>query len=115
LLPPWGQRSGLSFLRRKRGGPLTIGAQRLVIRGRVQGVGYRDAAVQAAFECGVQGWVRNRRDGTVEALAQGAPDAVERFVVWCRRGPPLARVAEVTAVDAEVDAELSAFEMRGTA
>jgi len=98
--------------RRKRGGPLTVAARRLVIRGRVQGVGYRDAAVQAAF--GVQGWVRNARDGAVEALVQGEPGAVERFAAWCRRGPPLARVAEVALSDAEVDARLVAFEMRAT-
>ena len=87
-------------------------AQRLVIRGRVQGVGYRDAAVQAAFELGVFGWVRNLPDGSVEALAQGEPEAVERFVAWCRRGPPLARVADVTSTDALADAALEAFEMR---
>ena len=89
-------------------------AQRLLIRGRVQGVGYRDAAVQAAFELGVCGWVRNRPDGSVEALAQGEPEAIERFVAWCRRGPPLARVADVASTDALVEQELDAFEMRFT-
>jgi acylphosphatase len=89
-------------------------ARRLVIRGRVQGVGYRDAAVQAAFEFGVCGWVRNRPDGSVEALAQGEPEALERFVSWCRRGPPLARVADVASTDALVDNQLDAFEMRFT-
>jgi acylphosphatase len=93
---------------------MTIKALRLVIRGRVQGVGYRDAAVQAAFELGVCGWVRNRPDGSVEALAQGLPEAVERFVGWCRRGPPLARVADVTSTDALADSALEAFEMRFT-
>ena len=88
---------------------------RLVIRGRVQGVGYRDAAVQAACVLGVIGWVRNRRDGYVEALAQGEPEAIERFVAWCRRGPPLAVVVEVTPFEAEVDTTLSSFEMRATA
>ena len=96
--------------------PLAVSvlAQRIVVHGRVQGVGYRDAAVQAAFECGVHGWVRNRRDGSVEALAQGERAAVERFVVWCRRGPPLARVTDVVATDAEPEEHLSAFEMRPT-
>ena len=94
---------------------MSLGAQRIVIVGRVQGVGYRDAAVQAAFAFGVCGWVRNRQDGSVEALAQGEPEAVERFVTWCRRGPPLARVVEVALFDAEVDTVLSAFEMRATA
>ena len=93
---------------------MTIKAQRLVIRGRVQGVGYRDAAMQAAFEFGVHGWVRNRQDGHVEALAQGESGAVERFVVWCRRGPPLARVTDVTTTDADVEVGLSVFESRAT-
>jgi acylphosphatase len=77
-------------------------------------VGYRDAAVQAAFELGVHGWVRNRQGGQVEALVQGEPEAVERFVAWCRRGPPLARVTEVTLSEAEVDTHLCAFETRST-
>jgi acylphosphatase len=93
---------------------MKVRAQRLVIRGRVQGVGYRDAAVQAAFEFGVCGWVRNRPDGSVEALAQGEPEALERFVAWCRHGPPLARVADVAGTDALVDEALEAFEMRFT-
>ena len=94
---------------------MSTGARRLVIRGRVQGVGYREAAVRAAFALDVHGWVRNRQDGSVEALAQGEPEAVERFVTWCRRGPPLARVVEAALFDAEVDTVLSAFEMRATA
>jgi acylphosphatase len=89
-------------------------ARRLEIRGRVQGVGFRAAAVHAAFEFGVQGWVRNRREGHVEILVQGEPASLERFVVWCRRGPPLARVAEVALSEAEVDAVLAAFEARAT-
>jgi len=94
---------------------MNAAAKRLVIRGRVQGVGYRGAAVHAAFTLGIVGWVRNRRDGYVEALAQGEPEAIERFVAWCRRGPPLALVVEIAAFEAEVDALLSGFEMRATA
>ena len=94
---------------------MSLVAQRIVIRGRVQGVGYRDAAVQAAFECSVNGWVRNRHDGSVESLAQGERAAIERFVAWCRRGPPLARVTDLVVTDAEVDVSLSAFEFRDTA
>ena len=93
---------------------MSVEAHRLEIHGRVQGVGYRDAAVQAAFECAVQGWVRNRREGHVEAFVQGESDAVERFVAWCRRGPPLARVAEIARHEAEVDPRLAAFETRAT-
>jgi acylphosphatase len=90
-------------------------AYHVIVHGRVQGVGYRDAAVQAAFEHGVAGWVRNRAEGTVEILAQGPPEAVERFLQWCRRGPPLARVADVTVAKASVDPMLHAFDWRTTA
>ena len=94
---------------------MSVVARRLVIRGRVHGVGYRDAAVQAAFVNQVAGWVRNRSDGTVEAFVQGPPDAVMRYIEWARRGPPLARVAAVEVVDAELDDSLRHFEGRATA
>ena len=89
-------------------------ARHLVIRGRVQGVGYRDATVQAAFTMRVAGWVRNRGDGTVEAHVQGEPAAVDRFVAWCAQGPPLARVSGIEATDAEADASLRDFAWRPT-
>jgi acylphosphatase len=90
-------------------------ARRLVISGRVQGVGFREAAVDAARAAGVAGWVRNRADGTVEVLVQGSPDAVDRLVAWCRRGPPLARVAGVDVATAAADASLERFERLPTA
>lgn len=65
---------------------------RLRIRGRVQGVGYRAWLADAALRLGVHGWVRNRRDGSVEALVSGAPAAVEQLLEGARRGPPAARV-----------------------
>ena len=89
-------------------------ARRIVVRGRVQGVGYRDAAVQAAYSIGVHGWVRNRRDGTVEAFAQGERDDVLKFVDWCKRGPPLARVSAVEAETSDADAALRDFSFRPT-
>jgi acylphosphatase len=64
----------------------------LVARGRVQGVGYRAFVASAAMAAGLSGWVRNRRDGSVEALLAGAEEAVEEVVSACRRGPPMARV-----------------------
>ena len=73
-------------------------ARRLSIHGRVQGVGFRESMVAAARAAGVAGWVRNCDDGSVEALVQGDPTAVEAVVAWARRGPPLARV---TAVDVD--------------
>jgi acylphosphatase len=89
-------------------------ARLIALHGRVQGVGFRDAAVQAAFEIGVRGWVRNRRDGSVEAFAQGEPEAVERFVEWCRRGPPLARVNDISATEVAVDPGLRDFAWRSS-
>ncbi len=65
--------------------------------GRVQGVGFRDALCRQALQRGVRGWVRNRRDGSVEAVFQGEPAAVEALLAWARRGPPAARVAEVNS------------------
>jgi len=90
-------------------------ARRLVIAGRVQGVGFREATVDAARAAGVVGWVRNRADGTVEVLAQGSSDAVDRLVAWCRRGPPFARVTGVEVVPAVVDAALDDFARLPTA
>ena len=94
---------------------MSVVARRLVIRGRVQGVGYRDAAVQSAFVNKVAGWVRNRRDGTVEAFVQGSPEAVARYLEWARSGPPLARVAAVDVAEAEPDEALLHFEWRASA
>ena len=89
-------------------------ALRLTIRGRVQGVGYREAMIDAANALGVIGWVRNRRDGTVEALVQGDARAVERLLAWCRRGPPASVVTAVATQQVEADPALDAFGRRHT-
>lgn len=78
-----------------------MNALRLRIAGRVQGVGYRDWLVREATRNGLDGWVRNRRDGTVEALLSGEADAVQAVVIACRRGPPLARVESIEESFAE--------------
>jgi acylphosphatase len=70
-------------------------ALRLVIEGRVQGVGYRDWMVREARRHGVAGWVRNRTDGAVEALVAGDAAAVQALLLACRAGPPLARVTRI--------------------
>ena len=74
-------------------------AKRLTISGRVQAVGFRDWLVERAEALGVSGWVRNRRDGTVEALLDGDTACVEELVRACRRGP---RAAEVSAIEEDL-------------
>lgn len=78
--------------------------RRLLVHGRVQGVGYRESMVTVANAAGVLGWVRNCRDGSVEALLQGDPEAVGAVIDWARRGPPLARVIAVDVDDAPLSA-----------
>jgi len=90
-------------------------ARRIVIHGSVQGVGFRFAFVDAARESGVVGWVRNRFDGSVEALVQGEPPATERVIAWSRRGPQGARVTDVEVNDVPVDASLTDFAQRASA
>lgn len=69
----------------------------VVIRGRVQGVWFREATRIEAERLGVCGWVRNRADGSVEAVFEGPAGAVRELEQWCHSGPPAARVVEVTA------------------
>jgi acylphosphatase len=78
-------------------------AVRVVAEGRVQGVGYRAFAVREAQRRGLRGWVRNLREGTVEALLIGEPDAVEAAIEACRRGPRSAHVASLAREPAEDD------------
>ena len=89
-------------------------ARRVLVHGRVQGVGFRYATLEAAQEARVAGWVRNRRDGAVEALVQGEEAAVEALIAWCRRGPPASRVAHVEVTEATPDMSLATFELRAT-
>ena len=84
----------------------------LLITGRVQGVGFRFYMERKARELGITGWVRNCRDGSVEAVVQGAPGAVEAMIAWARRGPPSAVVADVRVTDAT--GEFVTFEARPT-
>jgi acylphosphatase len=69
--------------------------RRVLVSGRVQGVGFRVSCARTARQAGVAGFVRNLPDGRVEAVFEGPPAAVEQMVAWCRRGPALARVARV--------------------
>jgi len=88
---------------------------RLTIRGRVQGVGYRAWATDMARALGLAGWVRNRTEGTVEAVATGDDAAVERFIAACRTGPGLARVTAIDVAPADpADIGGAGFEHRPT-
>ena len=78
----------------------------LVITGRVQGVGFRFYMQRKARELGVTGWVRNRRDGSVEAVVNGESDVVESMTAWARRGPPSAAVNEVRISDGTGDYDM---------
>lgn len=88
-------------------------ARRLCIRGRVQGVWYRDWMTGEATALGIDGWVRNRADGTVEAVIAGEEDRVEALVAACRKGPPAARVEGIESEPA-ADPGPGAFTRRRT-
>lgn len=85
--------------------------RRLRITGRVQGVCYRAFVRQRARALGLSGWVRNRPDGSVEAVAEGSATAIEQLIQACKDGPPLARVKQVLA-HAEPVEGLGLFEIR---
>ena len=67
----------------------------LLIKGKVQGVNYRASARNRAIQSGLTGWVRNTREGHVEAMVTGEEEALRQFIQWCRRGPALAVVSDV--------------------
>lgn len=85
--------------------------KRVVVSGLVQGVFFRDTCRREAAGCGVTGWVRNRPDGTVEAVFEGEESAVERMVRWARRGPSRAIVQDA-AVYPEEPEGLTTFTVR---
>jgi acylphosphatase len=85
--------------------------RRVVVHGRVQGVGFRWACEREARSAAVAGWVRNRPDGTVEAVVEGDAAAVQALVAWLRAGPPHARVSRVEVVEEEPE-HLTGFRIR---
>jgi acylphosphatase len=84
----------------------------LLVYGCVQGVGFRYRARAEAVRLGVTGWVRNRPDGSVEAVAEGKCDAVATFAAWCRTGPPAARVSRVDEAPAVSGGAFKEFAIR---
>lgn len=96
-----------------------MAAKHLRVSGTVQGVGYRASFEAQARALKLAGWVRNRADGSVEAVIAGDVEAVERIVAWARRGPPAARVDQLAVDDldgpAEQTIEPGVFTVRPTA
>ena len=90
-----------------------MAARHLLITGRVQGVGFRYSMQHEAARLGVHGWVRNRRDGSVEALVQGSEAAIAAITDWARRGPPGAHVTSLNVSEATPETSAS-FEQRPT-
>jgi acylphosphatase len=90
----------------------TTSVRRLVIKGRVQGVGFRYALADEARSLGVCGWVRNCRDGNVEAIVAGPARSVDAIIAWARKGPPAATVTAVSVEPAE--GEFTGFEIAAT-
>lgn len=86
----------------------------VIFIGRVQGVFFRANTERKAVELGVKGWVRNVRDGTVEAVFEGPQDKVEGVIEWCRKHQPMARVADKKVEWEEYTGEFKGFEVRRT-
>lgn len=91
-------------------------SRQIRVQGRVQGVGFRYALRDEAERLGITGWVRNRSDGSVQALLQGEQAALERLIAWARRGPPGAHVAtlEEESVAREFERDYPRFDIRPT-
>jgi acylphosphatase len=86
--------------------------RRVIVRGEVQGVFFRDSTQREARSRGLAGWVRNRSDGTVEAVFEGPPDAVEAMIEWCRSGPSRAEVEDMEVTMEDEPDGLEGFEVR---
>ena len=86
-------------------------AIRAVVYGRVQGVFFRAYTVEEAARLGLAGWVRNRRDGTVECFAQGPEGAIEEFIQFLHRGSPASRVDRVEVHDEKPDPDIRSFKV----
>lgn len=86
----------------------------VLISGRVQGVYFRQYTWERAQALGVTGWVRNRRDGRVEAVFEGEKEAVEKMIAWCWQGSPAAHVENVKVIDEDYKGEFRDFQITST-
>jgi acylphosphatase len=93
---------------------MRMSGRRVRIRGRVQGVFFRNWTTDKARVLGVRGWVRNRRDGSVELAAYGEDEAVEALIAACRTGPPAAHVERLDVEPAEGEGPSSGFRVTAT-
>jgi acylphosphatase len=82
---------------------------RVIVEGRVQGVFFRHHTQEMALRLGVNGWVKNRRDGSVEAVFEGDQERVDQMIQWCHRGPSEARVMKVHSTWENYTGELEDF------
>lgn len=94
---------------------ICMATKRIIVSGRVQGVGYRDWVVRTAQRTGLTGWVRNLKDGRVEILAAGEDETLDALIESARTGPPLARVTNVEAFAADTERPHKGFTKRFTA
>lgn len=84
----------------------------LIISGNVQGVSFRSSTLKEAIRLNLTGWVKNSSDGSVETLAEGEEDNVEEFILWCRRGPSLAKVESLKIRKENFIGEFENFSIR---
>ena len=82
---------------------------RLIVEGKVQGVWFRDSARKKAVELGVNGWIKNNYDGSVEAVIEGEEHKVREMIAWCHEGPPAANVTKVTKTEEDQMEGFSSF------
>lgn len=84
----------------------------IVIKGKVQGVLFRQHTKKIAVELGLNGFVRNLDDGTVEVQAEGDDNKINKLIVWCKKGPPAARVSSINIIYEECNPKFEDFEIR---
>ena len=92
-------------------GAMAVQAKHIWVSGKVQGVYFRASTAKKAHKLNLSGWVRNLGDARVEVFAQGGEESLMQLLLWCKKGPVLAKVSEVKHEVAALDHELSGFEV----